>query len=176
MRIMQILKWTVEYDAAATRHVHDEMLSGSPESCGCAGCRNFAAARNVAYPPPALDLFHQLGIEYDRESEIGSAVDLGGGRFLYSGWFHFVGRIVAGPKGITHVATVPRGNSGGIGAGEVYLIDFEPMTPGFALCLAEKKDMLPSEFGDEPVVQLEFKAEVPWVLDEPAPTSEGTPN
>ena len=148
----------------ATRRAHLAMPLGAPEQCCCIDCRNFAAARHLAYPPEALALFSELGIRHDRESEVGAAISLPSGRLLYSGWFHFVGRVTGGPQPRRLVGHIPAGN--GLTGGIVHTLEHRRLTDTFALGLIEKGDLLPLSFGDQSVVQLEFTTEVPWVLSE----------
>lgn len=155
--------WRVEADPEATRHAHDRMPAGSPESCGCRDCRNFAAARQTAYPPEALELFARLGIRPDRESEIGGALRLGESRYLYSGWFHFAGSIRDGPSAGSEVIVPP---GGALGGAVVRELEYQPFAGRFAILLRPERHLVPEEFGDQAVVQFEFTTEVPWVLPE----------
>jgi hypothetical protein len=154
--------WQVEADPEATARAHDRMPSGSPERCGCRDCLNFAAARTLAYPPEALELFARLGIRPDRESEIGGSIPIAEGRFLYSGWFHFVGRLLNQP------AERPcDGEVGDQGSGVVRELHHHALTPQFGILLWSERHLVPAEFGRDVVVQLDFTTELPWVLPEP---------
>jgi hypothetical protein len=157
--------WRVQADAEATRRAHDRMPSGSPEQCGCRDCRNFAAARELAYPPEARELFARLGIRTNRESQIGGPIAVSEGSYLYSGWFHFAGTILEGPGPFGAEAGVPAHETGR--ADRVHPLRYRPLAPRFAILLRSERHLLPAEFGDQPVVQLEFATEVPWRLSEP---------
>jgi hypothetical protein len=144
MEEVQFGPWRLLVDGEATRRAYAGRI-GSPESCGCVECRNFAANRNLAYPAAALDLFARLGIDPQVESEIYYQGPVEGGRHSYGGWFHFIGRI------------------------EDDSFAIQPVGERFSLFFTNKAvGLVPAAFGDGPVVQLEFYAEVPWVLtDEP---------
>jgi hypothetical protein len=162
--IVQIGPWQVDADPAATARTHASMAAGCPERCGCHYCMNFVATRGRAYPAEALRLFEALGIRQDRESEICAPVPLTGGQYLYSGWFHFVGRILDEPT-LEPRASVPRSQA--TESGVVSELRFHALTDHFGILLRAERHLLPEEFGAESVVQLEFTTELPWVLPEP---------
>ena len=124
---------------------------GSPESCGCRDCLDFAAARNRIYPAEVLTLFNQLGIDPRHESEIWHLGRLKPGLHLYGGFFHFLGTIES--------------EGGACGSFDMEQSDNVP----FRLYFVNRRDLLPEPFTDLPVVQLELIAHVPWVLDDPEP-------
>ncbi len=165
---IQILGWTVLADAEATHLAHERMAVGGPESCGCQYCRNFIAARELAYPPEAIELFSRLGIRADRETEIGAPVRIPESRWLYGGWFHFVGEIVDGPRLPAPVATLQA--EGDIMGGVVRQLEFETLVDGFEIAFSTQAHLLPESFKGKRVVQLEFSTEIPWVIpDEEEP-------
>ncbi len=63
----------------------------------------------------------------------------------YGSWFHFVSELDAEIDGVESVG--------------------EQVQLWFTRHVA----LVPAAFGDRPVVQLEFVAAIPWVLDEPEP-------
>jgi hypothetical protein len=67
------------------------------------------------------------------------------GLYRYGGWFHFVGEL------------------------ETEIDKIESVGDHFLFWLARHVALVPAAFGDSPIVQLEFMAGVPWVLDEPEP-------
>src|SRR5207247_2269801 len=94
----------------------------------------------------------QLGIDPHCESEIYYCGALSPGRHLYGGWFHCVGHVEAGADALQ------RADGETVGAFEL-----EPLTDGFALGFTTQLGLVPPEFAGQPVVQVEFRAEVPWV-------------
>ncbi len=83
----------IEVDADTTRQVHLARMTGQPETCSCDDCRNFVKTRDIAYPDAVRSLLDSLGIPYNRESEIGLAMEIRPNEFIYNGFFHFIGRI-----------------------------------------------------------------------------------
>ena len=170
MRVdLQVLSWRLRVDPEATRSAHEAMGRGGAESCGCIYCRNFAASRQSAYPPQALDIFARLGMRTDRETEIGAPVRMPDGRWLYGGWFHFVGEIVGGPRLPTKVATVPA--EGPVMGGTVRALQYEALVNGFDVAFSEQTHLLPEPFKGQHVIQLEFSTAIRWILGEQEPAS-----
>ena len=133
--------WVFDCDPAKTRRAYEEIIAGGSETCECAGCRNFLAQRERAFPKEVLDLFSELGINYRRDAEIYHQAKLESGLHLYGGWFHFIGSIQGQPLGPAKVS------------GD-FTIDFVPA-----------RHLAAASFGDEPLVQVEIAPELPWVME-----------
>ena len=86
-------RWQLETEREATRRAYAHLEAGGPERCGCAHCRNFAAARMEVYPVKVHRLFEDLGIDFTKEAEVYHMVRLRPGLHQYGGWFHCVGRV-----------------------------------------------------------------------------------
>jgi hypothetical protein len=152
-KLIHVLKWQVEVDLPATKAAQQSRQAGGPESCGCLACRNFIAARNVVYPAAFVQLLEILGIPENRESEIYHCGEVQPGLHFYGGWFHLIGRNASGPDVRTGG---PLGGS----------LDLETVSPDFSIGFTEKIALLPPTFPKTGIVQLDFSARVPWVLDE----------
>jgi hypothetical protein len=139
-------RWRLQCDREGTREAFARIEIGGPEACGCCHCRNFAAARSQVYPAEVLSLFEGLGIDSRKEREVYHLTPLESGLHLYGGWFHFVGRIEEEGK-------------------ELGKFDMESTGP-FKLFFHEKPALVPESFEGLPLVQLEFEAQVPWVIEE----------
>lgn len=144
-------KWRLVCNPDATRQANVQIRTGGPETCGCRDCLNFVASRDTAYPEAILSLFTQLGIDPRHEAEIYHMGRLGSGKHLYGGWFHFVGAIAS--------------EAGAVGPFDMEQGD----DAAFRIFFANKASMLPDAFVGQPVVQLEFVAQVPWSLGSPEP-------
>jgi hypothetical protein len=135
--------WVLECNVEATRQAYVRVADTRPKQCDCLYCRNFAAARSLAYPAEALALYSQVGISPHLEAEVyelGPAVS--GSSREYGGWHHFVGHVVSDPTRKTRV------------------------TPSFEMWFHEARDLAAPAFVEQPLVQVEFLATVPWVLGE----------
>jgi len=102
------------------------------------------------YSTEVRSLFEILGIDSCKEAEIYQSCRLKPGVQLYGGWFHCVGRIDAEDT-------------------EVGTFDLESGTGPFQLYFSDRLDLVPDCFKGLPLLQLEFSAQVPWVLEEPEP-------
>lgn len=153
MQTVRVMNWVLAVEPAETARLQATRERGSPEECACLHCRNFSAARETAYPQPFRELLNQLGIPHDRESEMWHGGESEPGLHFYAGWFHFVGHVVSGPE--AHQA----GPQGGP-------VELAAISESFSLGFTRNIALVPVEFGDIEVGQLEFSTHVPWVLQE----------
>jgi hypothetical protein len=87
MKLISFARWEIEYDPATTRELFSRVQLGAPEACGCTPCRNFAAARERAYPAEVVKLMGELGIATDREADLYHVYRVGPGNHLYGDGF-----------------------------------------------------------------------------------------
>jgi hypothetical protein len=145
-------RWQLDCNPVLTRQKYSLIISGAPESCGCAPCRNFAAARTHIYTSDVLRLFEELGIAANREAEVYHNCRIAPGQHNYGGWFHFIGRIASGADASRLIAQ------------NVWTFDLEETTERFKVGFTHRIGLLNKTFEGCPVVQVEFQAIVPWVL------------
>jgi len=153
MTTIKFKKWKIECDVAGTREAYAKIERGGPEECDCNSCKNFAAARQYAFPQEARSLLEQLGIDIDKEAEVYHNCKLESGLHNYGGWFHFIGSIEDGPDSKRQIAE----NS--------FALDLERMDNRFAMGFTAQTALVPRSFGDQPVIQVEFQAEVNWLIE-----------
>jgi len=149
--------WSLVNDPAVTEEVYARLDGGSCERCGCDACVNYACARHLIYPTDLIDLFEWLGIDPQMESEVLYERCLGPDRHAYSGWFHLVGSIEAGPRANL-----------GLG-GSVASRFLAPAGCGVSIAFSEDRRLAPEAFEGLPVVELELAVEAPWVCGIPEP-------
>jgi hypothetical protein len=154
METIAIRRWRLQSDPEATRTAFSNRPLGSPESCGCSDCQNFAAARDRAYPSEVLAIFEQLGIDSHKESQIWHYCREGSGFHHYGGFFHFVGIIESG----TDAKRIVNGH---------VTFDLELIGDDFEFGFTSNAALVPKSFAGAQVVQLEFQTKIPWVLDIP---------
>ena len=157
MDIVNIGRWNLRCDREGTRAAHAGVTQGSPESCGCEHCLNFAAVRNQAYPSEVLAIFEQLGIDPRKEAEIWYTHRDESGLHHYGGFFHFIGSIESG------------GDAKRMIADGVSTFDLELIGGYFEYGFTSDAALTPESFAGKEIVQLEFQTKVPWVLNTPAP-------
>ena len=139
-------EWEFGVDRVATVGAHSREPLGGADTCTCNGCRNFVAARERVFPAPFLVLLDSLGIDWRKDGEASLYGPTSSGLYLYGGWFHFVGTLDK--------------------TGDFPMV---PMGDRFKVWLCRDNAPPLATMKDLPRVQLEFEAEVPWVLSEDAP-------
>lgn len=139
--------WTLATDADATRAAYAASGRGA-HVCRCAYCRNFVAVRDEAYPRSFVALLSRLGIDPHKEAEVSEFGQTDCGRRLYSGFYHFVGEVIGGP------------------GDRMSVIEAETANAPWQVFFANRRSLAFDSFGDQPLVQLEFTVELPWVLPE----------
>jgi hypothetical protein len=152
LKSIQYGRWAISCDAESTRSAYACVATGSPEECGCDPCLNFAAQRADIYPTAILALFEELGITTNREAEIYHLARLESGRHLYGGWFHFVGSILSGTDAAKQVAE------------NIWKPDLETASEYFNLGFSSRVQLVRKPFEGLQLVQVEFTAQVPWII------------
>lgn len=132
--------WIFDCAVEATLRAYKDILVGGAERCECSGCRNFVKQRDFIFPEELLNLFRQLGINYQRAAEIYHMARIESGLHLYGGWYHFIGHILKQPIGPAKL-------------NEHFTVDF-----------LVRGSLAAKSFGNQPLVQVEITAEVPWIL------------
>jgi len=150
-------RWELEADPEATRKAYANVPKSGPEECPCEPCKNFIAARERVYPAEVLALFEKLGIPFGREAEVYHMARMESGKHFYGGWFHFVGSILSGADAAQQVAE------------NVWRPDLEKVTEDFSLGFRSRAELLRKPFEGKPIVQVEFTANVTWVISGPEP-------
>ncbi len=141
----------VAYEDVLARNCVRDVISG-PEMCVCDQCKNFVQGREQIYPKRLMTMLDRLGIDYQKETELCYFNRVKPGWHFYKGWFHFVGQIQEAPDD----------------AGDGIHMRV-PDRESFAWSFRDKHDLVPKAFGQHPVVQLEWLAIVPWLLDAEEP-------
>jgi hypothetical protein len=148
MKEIRIKDWLLKVNVEQTARIYAQLPTFT-ESCGCLYCRNYTEVA-THFSMELHSFFQSLGIDPTKCSgEIMEFCRLENGMHLYGGWYHLVGEIMDGPD-----CMVPPGNWG-----KINLIKIDTFEMGFT----NKLQLVSSHF-PESVVQLEFQAEIPWVL------------
>ena len=141
-------------DRNATLAAYADLQQGGAERCGCAGCRNFVAAREQAFPDTFRNFLAELGIDPTKEGEAIHYGPVDGGLHFYGGWFYFVGKLTEVGE---RLITIPLlGSSARI----------QPLPgsrEGFQYWFSTSFARPPAVFGGE-VEAVEFTTLLPWVI------------
>jgi len=136
--------WIIEVDVDRTSKfyngINDEI------HCDCLDCQNYRMylSKNDA----VWSFFQNLGVNPFNDGDYTSYGILENERLLYQGVYHIVGQILSGPTIITDKWS------------NVKLIKVEDFNIGFSYELRCVHADFP-----EPIVQLEFEANLPWLLE-----------
>lgn len=141
MQSLELPNWNILFDREATVAAYARIPRGGAESCRCDPCRNWVESRGQILPRELRDLLERLGIPPDRDAEVYHDGRLDSGLHSYGGWYHFVGRVVRGERE------------------DAPLLEFG----FFRVFFHSSPGLVPEAFAGQPVVQLEFMAEVPWL-------------
>jgi hypothetical protein len=83
-------------DVEATRRIFSQLPTGGAEKCGCSYCRNFALARELAFPQPLRSALESAGIDWRKESEAVHYYQEPNGGNIYDVWVNFIGVVENG--------------------------------------------------------------------------------
>jgi hypothetical protein len=134
----QILKWSIEFDREATARAYVGLSVG----CNCANCRNLLAAFQ-SLPVEYTEFLKQFGVEPLKPAEIVEYSPNPDGTHYYGWWYHIVGTITTSHEGLLQLES------------------------GIEIEIRDRHDVLAADF-PRPVIQMEFFANLPWVLAEKA--------
>jgi hypothetical protein len=144
--------WNFTVDKRTTLETYERVEMPGAESCGCDSCLNFAAQRTNIYPREIKELFANLGIDWNKESEISHYARTAPKQHYYGGWFHFKGTF----EGTN--CEVPTGKDV-----NGYTFDLTPITDNFSIGFRHVYSL--TAFSEtEELVQVEFECKIPWVL------------
>ena|SRR5258705_13255309 len=132
--------WEFEVDKEFTKETYAQVTASGTKTCTCNNCKNFAAYRDNIYPEEVKKLFLDLGIDINKEAEISHYGKVNNEKHMFSGWFHFKGRIIQGEN------------------------LFMEINPNFTIGFS--KNYHCAFFDDKnDLVQIEFTTHIPWVID-----------
>jgi hypothetical protein len=132
----KILSWEIQFDKEATIQAYLSL----PAQCDCAYCRNFHMIVQ-RLPSDFASLLQKIGIDPTQPAEIVHYNVNPAGTHYYGWWYHFVGQIINGDESL------------------------EDLTQGVQIEFRSKDELAPKNF-PRPIVQVEFFANLPWVLAE----------
>lgn len=144
MKQIRLLNWLIEVDVGKTKEFYEKDL----ELCHCLYCENYMEA--VKYVAPSIiEVFTTLGINPSKPSHLSEFGELEDGLRLYIGSYHLVGRLVEG-----EFCTDSEWN-------DTNTAGVNNFTFGF-----KKEVSLVHNELQQPILQLDFEARIPWVLSE----------
>lgn len=141
---INIMKWMLEVDLNKTK----EFYSKDIEMCNCLYCKNFAeACKHI--DPSIMKVFSALEINPAKPSHLSEFGELEDGLRFYIGSYHIMGKLVEG-----EYSTDSNWNDSNT-------TRIENFTFGF-----KEEALFVHDELQQPVLQLDFEARVPWKLTE----------
>lgn len=142
-QMIKMANWLIEVNADKTREYYNNNL----KVCSCLYCNNFVEASKF-FKTSVLDVFRKLAINPEKPAHLSEFPTEEDRIRTYMGNYHLVGEVLGG-----ELCTFSNFN-------ETNTIKIENFTFGFSGDL----EFVPEDFSS-PIVQLNFVAEIPWVLD-----------
>ena len=147
MKNIKITEWHIEIDIFRTQDYYTN--HSIEEDCVCASCKNYRA--NCKYfSRQLMDFFQSLGVDPSKEGEFMEFGPTKDGNVIYMGFYHVVGRIIDGPDYVDDKWE------------QLNLLKIEQFEFGFS---SKEIKCIPDDFPN-PVIQLEFKTNLPWIIEE----------
>lgn len=157
MEILRFKRWTLRVDVEATRNAYALVSKGSAEECFCLSCQNYVLCRDKILPKKARSLFKRMGVDFTKEVKLFDADKLNSGFYAYSGWLHYIGHIESGRDSSVLISNLEEFRA--------YSFNLEPVGDRFDVGFTDRDIGLYHEtFSQHPLVQIEFMAELPWLL------------
>jgi len=145
--------WRFTVESGRTRQAYADSESRGAQDCSCAYCRNLVAQRSREYPRELLGFLKSVGVDPFKEAEVYELGPAGDGYTLIGGWWHFIGAVEI--------------------EGEPVFLEPDPSSRSRewnVLFLGQKADLKLNTLPPAPLIQVEFTAKLPWVLNEPFPS------
>lgn len=151
--IFELGQYKVDVDVEKTRQFYQKAEVVS-KACSCDGCFNFEKAVS-GLPQAVIRFFADLGIDLRKVCECYVNCVNEDGTLLYGGFSHVCGTIIHGRSAWKKI------NEGSLCWEENETFS---VSPDFHISFQEEIDLPEADF-PQPVIQLEFSARLPWVLD-----------
>ena len=145
--------YTVDIDVEKTKQTYKKLPLLS-QGCNCDGCLNFEKAADVL-PETVRAFFHNLGIDLKRIVECYVNCKTMDGNLFYGGFCHVCGTLIEGKSAWVNISDT-----------HTY---YDPniayrLNDNFSISFQEECLMIEEQF-EAPILQIEFEANIPWVLD-----------
>ncbi len=151
---IRIARWDVEVDLAETRKAYAVSEIGT--QCDCYNCQNFERLGKDVFPQAYHQILENLGIDYRKPASLTQYTRLDTGLHLYSGFYHFIGRIVSGDD-----SHLPSDQTYGVWTNKT-----EPITEDSRIGFSDRADLAQDSLEGHPLVQLDIELKLPWVIEE----------
>lgn len=150
--IVEFGQYKVDIDIEKTKHFYEnaELVS---KACSCDGCLNFEKAVGIL-PKSVREFFVNLGIDMRKVCECYVNCTNDDEMLSYGGFYHVCGTLLDGENAWKKIS-----DSQAYWNDEVTF----SVSPDFHISFQKDIDLLETDF-PLPVIQLDFTANIPWVL------------
>lgn len=147
--------WVFEVNQELTEKTYQLIFESGADRCDCSDCKNYVSYRDSLFPGEIRKLLSDLKIDYRKEVEIMSFGRRENGLHHIVGWFHFKGSILS--------EKMPGGKTG-------FTINFTKIAENFSISFFNG-DALTFFEDKNGLVQVEFEAYIPWVINKELETA-----
>ncbi len=151
--VFQFGQYKIDVDIERTKSFYENAMRVS-ENCSCDGCLNFERAVD-ALDMAVVKFFAELGVDIKRVCECYACCTNKDGTLTYGGFTHVCGTLLEGDSAWQNI------NEDHLYLEEAAMFS---LTPDFQVSFQEEIDLIEEDF-PRPVIQLEFAANIPWVID-----------
>lgn len=152
--ILKFNQYVIDIDIDKTRRFY-QTAENIAYGCNCSGCRNFEKA--VSYlPQEIIEIFDKMGIDMKKVREAYVNCKNSDGKLFYAGFYHICGKLLSGSSPWKETSQMSK---------ELDDKELFKINENFQIAFQEEVDLLEENF-PLPVIQLEFFANIPWVLEE----------
>ena len=151
--IFTFANYVVDIDVEKTRQIYKE-LPLITQGCECDGCQNFEKAADIL-PKTVRTFFDTLGVDLKKIVECYVNCKNEDGTLLYGGFCHVCGTLIRGESAWVNISETHSYYNTDL----TYRLD-----ENFHISFQEECLMVEEQF-EPPMLQIEFEANIPWVLD-----------
>lgn len=151
--LFEIAQYRLDIDVVKTKQFYKNADFVS-KSCSCDDCLNFEKAV-ATLPPLVITFFSNLGIDMKKVCECYVNFSYDDGTLLYGGFYHVCGTLLNGESAWKKINE------------NISCWDDETafhISPDFYVSFQKDVALLEKDF-PLPVIQLDFSARIPWVLE-----------
>lgn len=147
--------YELDIDVEKTRQFYQNSPQELTDGCDCAGCRNFREAYKQSMPE-VKTFFEQLGVDILKAPDLSAFNgDIEKKTLSYGGFCHLCGTILK--SGMVKTTEAPN-------CVRAETESWYEVAEGLSVMFAEDCALLEKDF-PTPVVQMEIRINVPWVLE-----------
>lgn len=151
--VINFHEWKFRAEVDETKKAYSSDLSTGAEACTCLYCRNLVAQREIEYPLELCEFLESVGVNPYKEAEVWSVGPSENGYFFSAGWWHFIAEVEE--EGDSEFIM----NQNTEGKSRNWYLTIE----------SGETKMKCKALPESPIVQIEYCADLPWVLSEAHP-------